>query len=290
MRHGGSTCAATSTREAQVVPGARLVLQVAQQVGRVVGHDQRHALVAVHAAAQPADRLVAAQQALHGEAAHRQDDPRLHQLDLAHQEGLALRQFVGLGIAVARRPALERVGDVDLLRRLGLGARVRPMRAQHVVEQLAGLADEGLALPVFLLARRLADDHPVRLRVADAEHRLAAALAQLAGACSRPRPRAAPASPCVDAGAGAVGRRRCAARPARAPAPAAAARRRAAGCGRPVRAQRDRGVCGARPHSADAHLVAASPAGAQSSAMRRPRAAMARLITTASSRWPCGAG
>src|SRR3954452_4031017 len=56
------------SRQAQVVPGARLVFEVAQKVGRVIGDDQRHALVAVDAPAQPADGLVAAQEALHCEA------------------------------------------------------------------------------------------------------------------------------------------------------------------------------------------------------------------------------
>ena len=146
----------------------------------MVGDDQRHALVAVHAAAQAADRLAAAQQALHRERAHRDDDLRLQQLHLPHQERLARREFVGRGVAIARRAALERVGDVDLARRLGLAPR-QPERAQHAVEQLARLADEGLALPVFRLARRLADDHPVGALVADAEHRLAPTLAKRAG-------------------------------------------------------------------------------------------------------------
>jgi hypothetical protein len=124
---------------------------------------------AVHAPAQLADGLAAAQQRLHREAAHRQDEARAQQLDLAHQEGLAARHLGGLGVAVARRAALQRVGDVDLARRLGrlavLGAR-QAEGAQHVVQQLAGGADEGLALPVLLLARGFADDHPLRLRVA----------------------------------------------------------------------------------------------------------------------------
>ena len=42
---------------------------------------------------------------------------RLHERHLALQVRFALRHFIGLGVAVARRPALQRVGDVDLLRR-----------------------------------------------------------------------------------------------------------------------------------------------------------------------------
>ena len=51
-----------------------------------------------------------------------------------------------------------------------------------VVEQLAGLADEGFAALVFFGARPLADKQPVGLRVADTQHRLLARLAQIAGA------------------------------------------------------------------------------------------------------------
>ena len=254
-----------------------LVFQVAQQIGRVVGHDQRHALVAVDAAAQLADRLGAAQQALHREAAHRQDDPRLHQLHLADQEGLALRQLVGRRVAVARRAALQRVGDVDLLRRLGLAARQRD-RAQHVVEQLAGLADEGLALPVFLLARRFADDHPVRARVADAEDGLAPALAQRAGGAGGDAPRAARASRAQQR-TGQQGRcvagRRGGTRPSD----------DAATCHRTSRGPRSRPIAAAARAARPSR--AASRAGVHSSASPAPTF---RLITTASSRRPNGAG
>jgi hypothetical protein len=108
---------------------------------------------------------------------------RLQQRDLAHQEGLAGRHLGRFGVAVARRPALQRVGDVDPLAGRLAGRRWpgQLQRAQHAVQQLAGGAHEGLALQVFLLARRFADDHPRRLRVADAEHRLRARAAQAAG-------------------------------------------------------------------------------------------------------------
>ena len=52
----------------------------------------------------------------------------------------------------------------------------RPAAAEHLVEQLAGAADEGRALGVLLGARRLADDHHRRVRRAAREHRLARAL------------------------------------------------------------------------------------------------------------------
>jgi hypothetical protein len=123
------------------------------------------------------------------------------QLDLADQERLALRQFVGLGVAVAG----GRHFSVLAMKTWRAGARLaarQPERAQHVVEQLPRLADEGLALAVLLLAGRFADDHPVGLRVGRPEHwsacgshsrRRAAGDSLAAGrpspSCARRRPR-----------------------------------------------------------------------------------------------------
>ena len=74
----------------------------------------------------------------------------------------------GSGIAVARRPALQHVGDVDVV---ALQPRVR----EQLVEQLSRGADERLALQVLVLARRLADEHHASVRVAHAEHERACA-------------------------------------------------------------------------------------------------------------------
>ena len=54
-------------------------------------------------------------------------------------------------------------------------------RGEHVVEQPAGLSHEGLALGVFLRARRLADEQPLGVDVAHAGHRLVARPAQATG-------------------------------------------------------------------------------------------------------------
>src|SRR2546421_10408518 len=74
LRRGGLVAPRGLGGQAQVVPGARLVLEAAQQGGRVVGDDERHALIAMHAAAQAADRLVGAQEGLDGEKAPRGED------------------------------------------------------------------------------------------------------------------------------------------------------------------------------------------------------------------------
>ena len=113
------------------------------------------------AAAQPRDRILGVQQRLRREGAERDHHLRLHDVDLPEQERLAAGHFVGLGVAVAGRPALEDVGDVDVLPRVA-------HRLDDLGEQLAGAADERLALDVFVGARRLADEHQIGARVADA--------------------------------------------------------------------------------------------------------------------------
>ena len=104
-------------------------------------------------------------------------------VDLPEQERLALLHFVGLGIAVARRPALDHVGDVDVF-------ALQPDRLDDLRQQLPRAADERLALDVFVGARRLADEHQVGVRIADAEDDLLASeRVQLAAGARRRGPR-----------------------------------------------------------------------------------------------------
>ena len=88
-------------------------------------------------------------------------------VDLPEQERLARRDFVRLRIAVPRRPALDHVGDVDLVAR-------EAHRLDHLRQQLPGAADERNPLDVLVRAGRLADEHQVRVRIPDAEHDLLA--------------------------------------------------------------------------------------------------------------------
>ena len=158
--------------------------------------------------AQAPDWLAAAQQCLHREATHGDDHGRLHEFDLTHEERLALSDLGWFGIPIGRRTALERVGDVDLP--VGADAvRARQLQCgQHAVEQLPGLADERFSAQVLLLARSLADDHPARAPVADAEDGVLALGRTGRRPCRRTRPRAGRPNPwsrsSSDAGAGAA--------------------------------------------------------------------------------------
>ena len=105
-------------------------------------------------ASQGAHARVAVQEGLGGEAPERDDDARGQQLDLPQQKRGAAGDLERLRIAVARRPALEHVGDIDL------PPAFQIQGPQHVVEEAAGLADERLAALVFLGSRGLTDEQP----------------------------------------------------------------------------------------------------------------------------------
>src|SRR5262249_39655175 len=83
------------------------------------------------------------------------DHLRLDQLDLLEEPRLALVLLLRQRVAVSRRPALERVRDVDV------GAR-QADAGEELVEELAGLPDEWNALLVLVKAGRLADEHQLR--------------------------------------------------------------------------------------------------------------------------------
>src|SRR5688572_17685341 len=146
----------------------------------MVGGNQDGVPVGELTTADARDWRIGLEQTLRGKLAERDDDTRLDDVDLAKQEWLALLHFVGLGIAVPRWSTLDDVSDVDVLARQLDGL-------DDLRQQLAGAADEWLALDVFVGARRLADEHQVGVRVADAKHHLlAAGRVQLAAAAVAP--------------------------------------------------------------------------------------------------------
>ena len=74
----------------------------------MVGGDDRDAGTPqlVHLATQATDRQVAGEQGLGGDASDDQQQPRVDQCDLAREVGAARGELVGMGVAIARRPAL----------------------------------------------------------------------------------------------------------------------------------------------------------------------------------------
>ena len=63
----------------------------------MIGHDQRNAAQVVRSATHAADRVIAAEQVLRRNLADRQNDFRLHQLDLPLEILATGRRLVGLG-------------------------------------------------------------------------------------------------------------------------------------------------------------------------------------------------
>src|SRR4051812_36355288 len=86
------------------------------------------------------------------------DQDRLDLGDLALKIRAARRDLVRHGVAVAGRAVLDDVRDEDVL-------AFEPGLAEHLVQQVAGRADERSALGVFVEAGALADEQHVGLRV-----------------------------------------------------------------------------------------------------------------------------
>src|SRR5262245_6846039 len=101
------------------------------------------------------------------------DDLGRDRLDLPEEERRAGGDLVRLRVAIAGRPALDDVRDVDLLARIA-------DRADHLVELLTGASDERLAARVLVGPGALADEHQSGVRIADAEDDVRARLAELA--------------------------------------------------------------------------------------------------------------
>src|SRR5262245_33028526 len=128
---------------------------------------QLRATIRVDAPAKPRDRIERPKQRLRAELPERDDHLRADDVDLLEEKRLAGFDLVLLGVAVLRRTALDDVRNVDVV-------APEPDRLDDLRQQLAGAADERLALDVFVAARRLADEHQVGVRIADTEHDLRA--------------------------------------------------------------------------------------------------------------------
>ncbi len=119
----------------------------------------------VDSPAESAKTHGATQKLLRRDSPHGENDPRIDQLYLAHQEWLAVGHLLELGVSIIGRPAFKYIGDENVTAR-------QAERQQHSVEELAGTTDERLSLTVLIRAWRLTDDHPARALVSDAKHGL----------------------------------------------------------------------------------------------------------------------
>ena len=174
-----------------------------RMVERVEDHAPPAELRGLRLAVHPGDPVLLAGEELGREVPERCDDARLDQRDLPEEMRLARLDLVRHRIPVPGRPALERVRDVHVL-------TAQPDARQQPVEQLSRLADERVSLLVLVESRRLADEHQICVRVADAEHDLCPALRQpasgtagdLRGVGSQPGARVRASRSCPPKGGG----------------------------------------------------------------------------------------
>src|SRR5260370_25710703 len=152
----------------QVLPRLALLPRIAQQkrwmvrdrelasipAGIIAAHARRFEVV--EAPAQLDHRSVHRQQGLGGGSAEGHDHLRFDHRNLSHQERRAGRALVALRLAISRRAALYDVRDVNLL-------ALDPHRLDHIVKQLPGAPDEGLALFSFIGTPPLAEEPQLRL-------------------------------------------------------------------------------------------------------------------------------
>ena len=119
------------------------------------------------------DAVAGRQQGLRRGIAERHQHVRIHEFDLALDERQAGQGLLRGRRAVAGRAPRNQVGQID-------GGAVESDRGQHAVQQLAGGADERLALDILVAARNLADHHDARLRIAVGKHQLRGGVLQRA--------------------------------------------------------------------------------------------------------------
>ena len=104
-----------------------------------------------------------------GDAPEAYDEFRAYQIALCVQPVTARRLLLVERVAVVRRTAFDDVRNV-------YARAVEIDHFQHVVEQLAGRADERLALQILLFTGAFADEHQLALRIANAENNVVPSL------------------------------------------------------------------------------------------------------------------
>ncbi len=147
---------------------------LAEQVGGVEGRHEGDAPVAMPRSSLPGNGHVTAQQKAGGGLAQADDDFGLHRGDLTIEEDAAGFHLGGLWVAILRRPALDDIADVDL------GARDAQALFDHVGEKFTGLAHEGQASKIFLLARTFPYEEQVGVRISVSKDDLSPAFAEAA--------------------------------------------------------------------------------------------------------------
>src|SRR5262249_37749371 len=94
-------------------------------------------------------------------------------VELTEKKRRAGGDFVGLGLTIAGRTALDHVADVHV-------AALEAHGFDHLREELSGASDKGQSLCVFIGSGTLTDENQLRFPTSVAEHDLVARAVQLA--------------------------------------------------------------------------------------------------------------
>src|SRR4029077_1140673 len=166
----------------QILPRLALLSRIAQQERGMISDGQTRSwprsvaarrLEVVPAATEFRHRRADGQQIFCGRRAQSNHRLRPDRGNMPHEKRRASFALVALGLAVARRTAFHDVRDINIFAPQAHGF-------DHVVEQLAGAADERLSLGVSIRARALANEHQLGARIAHAKHDLLPALVKFA--------------------------------------------------------------------------------------------------------------
>src|SRR6266852_4566009 len=142
-------------------PNQALVARIAEQIRRMKRRHEPNPTEILPLTAHLADRRFYFQYRLHGKRAETDDRARAHGFNLSKKKRLARSDFIGFGISIIGRPALDHVADINV------AAPKTHAALDDIGQQLAGAADERLAARIFVGAGRLADKHELRIRIAD---------------------------------------------------------------------------------------------------------------------------
>ncbi len=122
-----------------------------QQIGGVIGTEDGDASIVMKATAELAEAFARGQQILGGTTSEGDDEAWFHQFELAFQILTAVGRFFFIRRAIAGRATTQDVANIDLFAFHAAGAN-------DTRQELAGLADEWLALLIFGLTGRFADE------------------------------------------------------------------------------------------------------------------------------------
>lgn len=149
----------------------------AQEVGGVEGGHDRNLWIdmgiRMPRPADPGDALGGLEDEFGGGSAEGDDGLGADGFDLLAEVSGACIDFIGGGISVAGGAALDDVGDVNL-------CPVKTHSVDLFFEELAGAADEGASLLVFVLSGALADEHDLGVVVAFSEDGVGSTLVESA--------------------------------------------------------------------------------------------------------------